>query len=133
MQYIYISLNAVSVFSVKTPHCLLPPYDLSPQVELTGIPGNFWIDGRSVAVKGSGHCTILGVSFSTGFIADDETLVSVCSFVPLARSLFASSVLNKHVESKRCDPKLVSLGRTAGRKRLRRLPTTIAVQPHKIE
>lgn len=34
------------------------------QVELTGLPGAFWIEDQSVAIKGSGHCTILDVALS---------------------------------------------------------------------
>lgn len=51
------------------------------QVELTGLPGGFSIEERSVAVKGSGHCTILDVSFSDNLVGGGASPGSVSKVV----------------------------------------------------
>ncbi|CAM9132840.1 unnamed protein product [Ectocarpus fasciculatus] len=46
------------------------------KVELTGLPGNGFIEEHSLTVKGSGHCTILDVSFSEGDTTTEDKIIS---------------------------------------------------------
>lgn len=45
-------------------------------MELTGLPGNGFIEEQSLTVKGSGHCTILDVSFSEGDTTPEDKPLS---------------------------------------------------------
>lgn len=56
-------MTVKTLLSRSTGHPCSPSL-VCTKIELTDLPGRFLIDETSVRVKGSGHCTILHVSYT---------------------------------------------------------------------
>ncbi|CAM9173604.1 unnamed protein product [Ectocarpus sp. 12 AP-2014] len=70
------------------------------KVELTGLPGNGFIEEQSLTVKGSGHCTILDVSFSEGDSTAEDKPLSSPTPSEVEEQANAVAALRKKKESK---------------------------------